>query len=92
LIKEEYTQLLLAHQIRGITTIGVIYKLWPIKMTDMEKYSTINIRETKESKTVKITSNLKPDIDSSITEKWQSLIDTLAKIVNVPSGLIMRLN
>lgn len=58
----------------------------------MEKFSKITIRETKESKTVKITSDSKPDIDSSIIKKWQSLIDTLAKIVNVPSGLIMRLN
>lgn len=58
----------------------------------MEKYSTINIRESKESKTVKITSDSKPDIDSSIIEKWQSLIDTFAKILNVQSGLIMRLN
>lgn len=58
----------------------------------MEKYSTINIRETKESKTVKITSDLKPDIESSIIDKWQSLIDTLAKLLNVPSGLIMRLH
>ncbi len=64
----------------------------PIKITVMEKQSTISIRETKELKTVKIASNSKPDIDSSIINKWQSLIDTLAKLLDVPSGLIMRLN
>ena len=57
----------------------------------MEKFSTISVRETKESKTVKISSDSKPIIDSLIIEKWQSLIDILAKIVNVPTGLIMRL-
>ncbi len=64
----------------------------PIKIAVMEKQSTISIRETKELKTVKIASNSKPDIDSSIINKWQSLIDTLAKLLDVPSGLIMRLN
>lgn len=36
--------------------------------------------------------DVKLDVFSNITEKWQSLIDTVAKIVDVPSGLIMRLN
>jgi c-di-GMP phosphodiesterase len=58
----------------------------------MERYSTIRIRETNESKTVKISSNLKPDLDSLIIDKWQSLLDITARIVGVPSGLIMRLN
>jgi len=31
MIKEKYKQLLLSHQIRGITTIGDTHKLWPIK-------------------------------------------------------------
>lgn len=57
-----------------------------------EKKSKVTIRETKESKLVSITSNIDPDIFSSMIDKWQSLIDTVAKIVNVPSGLIMKLN
>ena len=28
MIKEKYTQLLLSHQMRGITTIGDTHKLW----------------------------------------------------------------
>lgn len=58
----------------------------------MERYSRVSIRETKESKSVKIGSDLKPEIISSLINKWQSLLDTTAKIVNVPSCLIMRLN
>jgi len=58
----------------------------------MEKYSTIKIRETKESKRVRIGSDLKPGITQEIVNKWQSLIDTAARIAKVPSGLIMRLN
>jgi len=58
----------------------------------MKKYSTIKIRETKESKRVIIGSDLKPEITQEIIGKWQSLIDTAAKIAKVSSGLIMRLN
>jgi len=57
-----------------------------------EKKSRITIRETKETKNVPINADVKPEIFTAITEKWQSLLDTIAKIVDVPSGLIMRLN
>jgi len=57
-----------------------------------EKRSKITIRETNESKLVSIASEAYPEIFSSVIDKWQSLIDTVAKIVDVPSGLIMRLN
>lgn len=56
------------------------------------KYSTIRIRGDNQSRKVRITSDLKPQILDSMQNKWQSLIDTAARIVNVPSGLIMRLN
>lgn len=58
----------------------------------MEKYSNITIREKNESKKVRVRSSLKSDIEHSVLNKWQSLIDTAAKLTNVPSGLIMRLN
>lgn len=57
-----------------------------------EKKSKITIRERNESKWVTIASEVKPEVFSSLIDKWQSLIDTVAKIVNVPSGLIMKLN
>lgn len=56
------------------------------------KYSSVKIRETNEFVKVNITSDTKPDIAKPLIEKWQSLIDTAAKIVNVPSALIMKLN
>jgi len=56
------------------------------------KYSQITVRNKNESKKVNITSELKPEIKTSVLKKWQSLIDTVAKIVDVPSALIMRLN
>ncbi|WP_066632539.1 GAF domain-containing sensor histidine kinase [Labilibacter marinus] len=58
----------------------------------MKKFSTVTIRQTQESKKVSISSNSKPEIIDSTISKWQTLIDTLAKIVNVPSSLIMKLN
>jgi len=57
-----------------------------------EKKSKITIRETKESKLVSIASEANPEVFSSVIDKWQSLLDTVAKIVDVPSGLIMKLN
>ncbi len=58
----------------------------------MERYSNITIRETNESKRVKISSSVKPIIEQRIVDKWQLLIDTAARLAQVPSGLIMRLN
>jgi signal transduction histidine kinase len=58
----------------------------------MNRFATIKIRETGESKRVKIGSDIKPEIQKSVIDKWQSLIDTVARLINVPAGLIMRLN
>ena len=58
----------------------------------MENSTNVTIRDTHKRKKVNITSDSKPDINDLTIAKWQTLIDTLAKIVNVPSGLIMRLN
>ncbi|MDD2548786.1 MAG: GAF domain-containing sensor histidine kinase [Bacteroidales bacterium] len=58
----------------------------------MNKFSTVTIRETKKSKRVRISSDSKPKILDPIIGKWQTLLNTLAKAIGVPSGLIMRLN
>ena len=60
--------------------------------SNMANDATITIRETQELKKVTVSSDSKPEIIDSTISKWQTLIDTLAKVVNVPSGLIMRLN
>lgn len=57
-----------------------------------EKKSKITVRETNKRMYVQIGNDYIPDTFQSITDKWQSLIDTIAKIVDVPSGLIMKLN
>ncbi|MDY0202314.1 MAG: GAF domain-containing sensor histidine kinase [Bacteroidales bacterium] len=58
----------------------------------MDKFSTIKIRGEKKFKTVRISSDSKPKILDPIIEKWQTLLNTLARVIDVPSGLIMRLN
>lgn len=55
-------------------------------------FATINIRDPKSTKEVRITSELKPVILDSVINKWQTLIDLAAKLIKVPSGLIMKLN
>lgn len=57
-----------------------------------EKKSKITVRETNESKLVSIDAEVSSELFSSVIDKWQSLLDTVAKIVDVPSGLIMKLN
>lgn len=57
-----------------------------------KKYSKVIIRETNEAQRVIIGTGENPEIQDKLIEKWQSLLDTTAKIVNVPAGLIMKLN
>ncbi|MGM0498118.1 MAG: GAF domain-containing sensor histidine kinase [Bacteroidota bacterium] len=57
-----------------------------------ENYSRVTIREANEKKQVRIASDLKPEPGDEITEKWQSLLDLTAKMMDVPSALIMKLN
>lgn len=63
-----------------------------IRIRNNDKYSHVVVREKQESKKVKIGSFSKPEITASVIDKWQSLLDTLAKIAAVPSSLIMQLN
>ena len=56
------------------------------------RHSKVNIRITGETKKVQFGSGLKPNIYNELIEKWQSMLDLAAEIVDVPSGLIMKLN
>ncbi len=47
---------------------------------DEKKQSTVTIGEFQEQKTVSITTDDIPEINSEIINKWQSLIDVAAKI------------
>ncbi len=57
-----------------------------------KKQSKVTIRENNTTKRVSIASDLKPEIGKELIEKWQSLLDLTAKLINVPSALIMKLN
>ncbi len=57
-----------------------------------KKFSKVTIRETNETKKVRIGSELKPEVSDELIEKWQSLLNLTAKLMNVPSALIMKLN
>ena len=57
-----------------------------------DRFSTIRIRSSGESKKVKIGSRLKPALVEGVISKWQSLLDVIVSVIGVPSGLIMRLN
>ncbi|MEI8006403.1 MAG: GAF domain-containing sensor histidine kinase [Bacteroidota bacterium] len=57
-----------------------------------DKFSNIKIREPRASKQVKIGSELKPEIIIDLIAKWQSMLDLIAKLIDVPSVLIMKLN
>lgn len=57
-----------------------------------ERYSTIQIRDTNISKKVLIGSKFKPVILEEVIDKWQSLLNVITEIAEVPAGLIMKLN
>jgi c-di-GMP phosphodiesterase len=56
-----------------------------------EGISRIKVRPYEEWKNVKIGYGSKPDITSQVIDKWQKLLNLSAKIIGVPSGLIMQL-
>jgi c-di-GMP phosphodiesterase len=56
------------------------------------KVARVKVRGKKDLVLVPITSPEKPSITKDIEEKWQIIVDLMAKILDVPSGLIMRLD
>lgn len=49
-------------------------------------------REKNERQTLKITSDSKPTITKEMKEKWQRILNLIAKILSVPASLIMEIN
>jgi signal transduction histidine kinase len=56
------------------------------------KKTTIKIRTKNKNKEVKLGKSIKHGMHNNIIDHWQSLIDTAARILGVPSGAIMQLN
>lgn len=57
----------------------------------MKKKAEVFLRKEQIFKTVAITGSDKPQIAQMIIDKWQKIIDLIAKIIDVPSGLIMQI-
>ncbi len=57
----------------------------------MKKTANVFLRKEKVFKNVNITDSDKPEIIDAIVDKWQNIINLIAKILNVPSGLIMQI-
>lgn len=57
----------------------------------MQRKVDVFLRKERITKSVDITSTDKPGISLKVIEKWQSIIDLLAKVIGVPSGLIMEI-
>lgn len=56
------------------------------------KVARVKVKGNKDLVLVPITSPEKPPITKDIEGKWQTLVDLMAKVLDVPSGLIMRLD
>lgn len=62
-------------------------------MNDMNKMEArVKLREDGSYSSILITNKNKPEIYDHIIHKWQDLIDICARIMRVPSGLIMKLH
>jgi len=57
----------------------------------MEKKAKVLLREKNQEKFVKITNPSMPNISNVIMGKWQRIINIMAKIMNIPAGLIMQI-
>lgn len=58
----------------------------------MVNTAKVLLRENGIIKKIKITDNKKPDISDLILKKWQNILNLITKIMNVPAGLIMKLD
>ena len=58
----------------------------------MKRKAKVFLREYEKEKSVNISSLDKPEISDELFEKWQRIINLIAKIINVPSALLMRIN
>ncbi|MCG8637905.1 MAG: GGDEF domain-containing protein [Desulfobacterales bacterium] len=57
----------------------------------MKRTADVLLRKDRVRKSVNITEPDKPEIVRAVMEKWQGIIDLIAKILNVPSALIMQI-
>ena len=58
----------------------------------MKKTTNVFLREDKVFNEIAITNASKPRIEKIFTDRWQKIIDLVAKIFHVPAALIMQVN
>lgn len=56
------------------------------------KTAEVYLREERINKEVKVTSDQKPNIPKKIIDNWQRIVNIVSEILDVPSGLIMKIN
>lgn len=56
----------------------------------MQNSAKVFLRAEKTFKEICITSEDKPDVDKNFTDRWQKIIDLIAKIFHIPAALIMQ--
>jgi len=57
----------------------------------MKRYTDVFLRQEQITKNVIISNIEKPQIEEGVIKKWQKIINLIAKLLNVPSGLIMQI-
>ncbi len=57
-----------------------------------KKSANVRIRASNTFRTVSITSDNKPEIIDAVTAKWQRIITLIARLLEVPAALIMRID
>lgn len=57
----------------------------------MNTTAQVYLREEKRTVTTAVSAPQKPEPGDGLLQKWQKLIDTVARIYNVPAGLIMKI-
>ena len=54
--------------------------------------ANVRLREENRLVTIEVTGSDKPEVGDDIRRKWQTLVDLVAEIFHVPSGLVMKVN
>ena len=61
-------------------------------MSDIDRFTKVKVEKETKPVIVPITSSTKPEIPLRLQKKWQNILDLIAEILKVPSGLIMKMD
>lgn len=63
-----------------------------VKQNSFENYTYVKVAGKKNPVLIPITDSLKPQLGKDIIEKWQHILVLMVRLLNVPTGLIMKLD